>query len=87
MAATQGNSSAVRFVADPPRIPRGTSASLYWTSDGMDECDVYGPDGAPLARANEGTVLTPVLVAETTFSIQCFSAGAPVEAKVKVNIE
>ena len=62
------------FTADPPRIKKGQSSTLKWTTEGCDNCFLVPPMKGEPEPPNGSAVVSPEI--PTVYMLQC-QCGAP----------
>ncbi len=87
MSAARAGNAAVRLLADPPKAVKGARTTLYWTSNGVDDCTIFAPDDSAIGRGAEGTTLTPVLESPAVFTARCSAGSSIVVTAVTVGIQ
>lgn len=73
--ATAAEPPKVRIWSVPETVPLGSRASIFWTSQGAENCQVTSSDGNFSQTSLQGGASTVALVSDTTFTIACMGAG------------
>lgn len=77
----------VRIWSVPTKVPLGSRASVFWTSQGVSSCSVTSSDGNFSHNTLSGGASTVALTGNTTFTISCaVPGGSTVTESVTVNL-
>ena len=73
--------------AVPASVPLATRTTIYWSTQGVTDCDVFSSDGNFNQSSLSGGAATVPLTGATMFTISCSAPnGSPVTDSVTVNL-